>query len=363
MKRGIGLLLVLSFFCAALPGALAARPDARPREGFEYVLQEDGSACLTRYAGTDRALSIPGEIDGYSVRALGEDVFPKGLAITSILIPASIQEIGEGAFRFLDKLVAIGVISANPVYTSTQGILFDKKQKLLHTYPRGRGEVRYGIPTGIEAIAKNAFYQCQYLQGVFVPSSVMAIGEGAFYGCKKMTRIQLSEGIETIGAKAFAGISRLMSLQIPKSVSRIGPGAFLRCESLEELWVDEDNPTYIAFNGALVEKDAKLLHTFLHKKAGPVVRIPGGIKGIYDYAFSDCYVMQDVTVPDSVESIGEEAFARCYNLSSALLPGGDLTIGPGAFLNCARLNMKVIKGSPAHAYAAENGIPFALEGE
>jgi hypothetical protein len=111
-----------------------------------------------------------------------------------------------------------------------------------------------------------------------------------------------------------------------------------------------------------VEKETKLLHTYLHKKAGAVVRIPGGIKAIGDLAFSDCFVMKEVTVPQSVESIGAEAFARCYNLASILLPGSDLLIGPDAFLDSSRLNMKVAEGSDAHRYALENGIPFELNG-
>ncbi len=356
-------MLVLFLFFAVLPGTLAVLPGTSANGEFEYVLRQDGTACLTLYTGTAKALSIPSEIDGHTVKAVGEDAFPKGLAISSILVPGSIREIGEGAFRYLDKLAAIGVINVNPVYASEQGVLFDKKQKLLHTYPRGRGGVLYGIPRGIEAIAKNAFYQCRYLQGVFIPSSVMTIGEGAFYGCKNVTRLLLEDGIKTIGAKAFAGLSQIMSIKIPKSVSNIGPGAFLRCENLEDLRVDGDNPVYTAINGALVEKETKLLHTYLHKKAGAVVRIPGGIKAIGELAFSDCFVMKEVTVPESVESIGTEAFARCYNLTSVDLPRSAMTIWPAAFLDSIRLNMKVTEGSDAHRYAVENGIPFELDGK
>jgi hypothetical protein len=363
MKKGIGMLLVMALFCVALSGSLAEAPETRISGDFEYILRQDGTACLTRYKGTAKALSFPGEIDGHVVKAVGEDAFPKGLAVSSILIPGSIREIGEGAFRFLDKLAAIGVINVNPVYASSQGVLFDKSNKQLHTYPRSRGGALYGIPRGIEAVADNAFYQCQYLQGVFIPSSVLTIGEGAFYGCKKITKLQLSEGIKTVGSKAFAGLSQLMSMKIPKSVSQIGPGAFLRCENLEDLRVDEDNSTYAAINGVLVEKETKLLHTFLQKKAGAVVRIPGGIKAIGDMAFSDCFRMKEVTIPGSVDSIGAEAFARCYNLASVIMPGGTLAIGPDAFLDSIRLNMKVVEGSDAHLYAKEKGISFELDGK
>lgn len=362
MKKGIGLMLVLAFFCVFQPCVLAEAPETHAGGSFEYALREDGTACLTRYSGTARALTIPSEIDGHVVKAVGEDAFPEGLAVSSILIPSSIREIGEGAFRFLDKLAAIGVINVNPVYASEQGVLFDKSRKLLHTYPRSRGGALYGIPRGIAVIAEKAFYQCQYLQGVFVPSSVLTIGDGAFYGCKKVSKLQLADGIKSIGGMAFAGLNQLMSLKIPQSVSYIGPGAFLRCESLEDLRVDEENSTYAAINGTLVNKKTKLLHTCLQKIAGAVVRIPGGIEAIGDLAFSDCFRMKEVTVPESVKSIGAEAFARCYNLSSIALPGGAMVIGPDAFSGSIHLNMKVAEGSDAHQYAADNGIPFELNG-
>ena len=361
MKRGIGLMLVLAVLCAPVMGVHAESPETYASGAYEYVLLEDGAVKITRYTGGARALTIPGNIDGYSVKAVGEDAFPKGLGITSILIPACIRDIGEGAFRFLEKLTTIGVINVNPVYASSQGVLFDKSKKTLHTYPGGRGGSRYLIPTGIAAIAKSAFYQCKYLEGVFIPDSVSIIGDEAFSGCRKLAGLRLPDSIRSIGGKAFAGCVGLTYMEIPASVENIGPGAFLRCENLQDLWVDEKNPAYMSINGALVEKETKLLHTFLQKKAGTVIRVPGGIKAIGPLAFSDCFVMKEVTVPHSVTSIGEEAFACCYNLASIRLPQSVTAIGQNAFLDCIRLNMTVLEGSAAHAYAVENTISFTLD--
>ena len=363
MKRGIGLFLGLAVLCAAVLCAHAEEAKTYAGEPYEYVLLEDGSAKITRYMGDAVSLSIPFELDGHPVFALGEDVFPKGLGVTSILIPASVQQIGEGAFRFLDKLAATEVISGNPVYASSQGVLFDKSQRLLHTYPSSREGARYGVPRGIEAVAKSAFYQCKYLESVYLPAGVSYIGGESFYGCRKLTDIRLPDTIRTIGGKAFAGCAGLTYMGIPASVTSIGPGIFIRCENLEDIWVDENNPAYASINGVLVEKETKLLHTFLQKKASTVVRVPGGIKAIGPLAFSDCYGMKEVTVPSSVESVGEEAFAYCYNMTFIRLPGSVTVIGQNAFLDCIRLNMTVLEGSAAHVYAAENKIPFALDGK
>ena len=40
--------------------------------GFKYVLQSDGTAKITKYKGEERELTIPSEIDGYTVATIGE---------------------------------------------------------------------------------------------------------------------------------------------------------------------------------------------------------------------------------------------------------------------------------------------------
>ena len=363
MKKGICLVLCLAFLCFGHGWAQGKERAAFESGSWRYYLLENGGACLTGYTGNAKALTIPKDIDSHPVKALAADMFPKDLGIVSILLPAGVKTIAAGAFRYLTKLTAIGVVAANPVYASNQGVLFDKTQKLLHTYPRGREGVRYGIPRGIKAIGAQAFFSCQKLEGIFIPPSVLEIGAEAFSGCRKLIGIRLPEGIHHIGTKAFSGCAGLTYMEIPASVLTIGPGMFQRCENLMELWVDEKNPAFTAINGALVEKEAKLLHTFLQKKASTVIRIPGGIKAIGPLAFSDCYFMQEVILPAGVESIGEEAFAYCYNLTSATLTESVSFIGQNAFLDCNRLVVSVPENSAAHQYAVKNGLPFALGGK
>lgn len=42
---------------------------------FEYSINDDGTATITGYNGSDTELTIPSEIDGKTVTGIGEDAF------------------------------------------------------------------------------------------------------------------------------------------------------------------------------------------------------------------------------------------------------------------------------------------------
>ena len=61
--------------------------------------------------------------------------------------------------------------------------------------------------------------------------------------------------------------------------------------------------------------DLNLIHTITEAYAADtdigVVRIPGAVEQIEDYAFQDCPAVEIVIIPDSVEMIGTDAFSGC----------------------------------------------------
>ncbi len=67
-------------------------------EDYCYVLRGDGTAMITDYKGFASKLSIPGELDGYTVTAIGEMAFYDCNSLISITIPDSVTSIGKNAF-------------------------------------------------------------------------------------------------------------------------------------------------------------------------------------------------------------------------------------------------------------------------
>ena len=364
----IALMLVLSFMLSLLPLG-AAEVFAASEGGYTYEVS-DGKATIT---GMDEStavgdISIPPELGGYPVTAIGKEAFYSCDALTSVIIPDGVTEIGEEAFSKCYKLASItlpdsvteigrsafffcssltsitlpeGVTTIgnyvfssciildeievspeNPNYTSADGVLFTKDMKTLIQYPEGKSNSEYAIPDGVTTIGDNAFFSCDFLTSVTIPDSVKTIGDRAFYLCTALLSITIPDSVTVIGKSTFAFCKALTSITISDSVNTIGAMAFCSCKSLTS------------------------------------VTIPHGVATIGYKAFSDCDALISVTIPDSVTTIGDSAFYLCAALRSITIPDSVVNIGEGTFSQCPNLTVKCTEGSYAQEYLERNDISF-----
>ena len=84
--------------------------DAETSVGFTYTVS-DGTATLTGYSGSEKALVLPASIDGYRVTAVADSAFADSF-IESVIISEGIQCIGWFAFNGCVKLRSITVPSS-----------------------------------------------------------------------------------------------------------------------------------------------------------------------------------------------------------------------------------------------------------
>jgi len=89
-------------------------------------------------------------------------------------IPANFMDFEDNAFWECAKLTAFDVASDNPVYSSRDGLLLNKKMTNLILCPRGKsGQVR--IPASVEIIHEEAFKGCDQLECVVIPDEAMGV--------------------------------------------------------------------------------------------------------------------------------------------------------------------------------------------
>ena len=87
----------------ALDTDVSGKPEQPPAEQPEQVAVtftyevKNGTATLTAYTGNATEVTVPAEIDGYAVTALGDNLF-KDSGVTSVTLPASVTSIGWFAF-------------------------------------------------------------------------------------------------------------------------------------------------------------------------------------------------------------------------------------------------------------------------
>ncbi len=249
-----------------------------------YLKLDDGTIEIVDFpAGTTMgSITIPSEIDGKKVTAIGGSAFNDCDSLTSVTLPNSITRIGSGAFAECGSLTSIK------------------------------------IPDSVTTIGENAFFECVNLTSVTLPNSITRIEENTFGDCKSLTSIMIPNSVTAIGKEAFVDCSSLSSVTIPNSVTTIGNDAFEYCSSLISVTIP-DSVTAIgsdAFNGC---------------NSLTSVTLPNSITRIEENAFSACKSLTSITIPASVQEIASGAFSWCENLKQVVLLNPNTQIDQTAF--------------------------------
>ncbi len=326
----------------------------------------NGEATITGYDGElNGDLIIPETLGGYPVTAIGDSAFSYCDGLTSVVIPDSVTSISNLAFVGCKKLTKIIVDDEDKVYSSIDGVLFNKDKTKLLYYPNGKGKsyvipdgvtsigelafalceglTSVSIPDGVISIGHNAFDTCIALTSIEIPKSVTSIGDDAFFDCRELNSVTIPRGVTSIGERAFMLCNELKSISIPNSVTSIGEGAFEACfaltsiaipnsvksignrafcfcERLTEIIVDVDNKNYSSIDGVLFNKDKTELLYYPCGKGESYV-IPNGVISIGKYAFASQHPFASIEIPNSVIRICDSAFDFHWGLETVYYDG------------------------------------------
>jgi hypothetical protein len=324
----------------------------------------NGAITITGFTSpTISAVTIPSTTNGYPVTSIKMWAFEGNWTVSSVSIPASVTNIGEGAFAQCQNLSAITVDSSNPAYTNLNGALFSKSQTTLIQYPGGIAG-SYTIPNSVTNIRAAAFFFCSRLTSVTIPNSVTSIEEEAFYDCTSLNSIVIPNSVTSIGSEAFAGCpltsvtlgtnvttigpnsfencpftsvsiptsvtsigsfafgyGGLTSVMIPTSVTNIGSGAFAQCPSLAAITVETGNPAYSSVNGVVFNQGQTVLIEYPDGQPETFYAISNSVTRIGEEAFWGGTRLNGVTIPNSVTNIGDFAFSGCASLTSIYCQG------------------------------------------
>jgi acetyltransferase-like isoleucine patch superfamily enzyme len=187
--------VVVFLLCAALCAAISAQNAGD--------FKTDGRGTITNYEGWDTVITVPAQIGGTAVTAIGDGAF-KNMGITRLTLPAGIRSIGDEAFRD-NKLTSLTI--PNSVTYIGSGA-FSNNQLASIT-------VGNGVWIGSEAFYSNKLTSLTLPAGIFV-------GERAFYR-NQLTSLTVGNGVY-IDNGAFAS-NQLASLTVGNGVT-IGSSAF-----------------------------------------------------------------------------------------------------------------------------------------
>ena len=328
---------------------------------FEYSLDSEKKATITKYNGNVAALDIPDTIDGYKVVTIGGGVFRnrtelrtvtipdsvmkiEGYAfgecsnLSSIKLPKYITEIGNDAFYNCDELTSIEIPKSLTKGGENSGA-FDNCDKLKEvTFESGTTRIAeylfanctgletITIPEGITSIDMGAFKNCKNLKTINLSQSITTIEWSAFSSCISLKSLTLPDNITKIEGYAFSECSNLSSIKLPKYITEIGNDAFYNCDELTSIEIPKSLTKGGENSGAFDNCDKLKEVTF-----------ESGTTRIAEYLFANCTGLETITVPEGVTSIDYGAFENCKNLKTINLPQSITTIGWDAFSSCTSL--------------------------
>jgi hypothetical protein len=318
-----------------LTGTIDARDFKTMRDAMPALKYVDlSNAIIVAYNGTEGTSNF--ENKTYPANRIPDNAFSKAFCMGKIfleefILPRSINSIGEFSFsgcsylRLIDIPASVNYIGlafeqcsaflhvdkANSNYSSIDGVLFDKNQKILIQCPTSKTG-NYMIPSSVTSIKNFAFESCGKLSSINIPSSLTLIEQAAFRDCNASIVVEENNlnfsGIDGVlfnkeqTTLIYCPGSKTGSYTIPSSVSSIEKFAFYHCTALTNISM----ATSINFIGS--------------------------------GAFNGCSKLTTMTIPSSVIYIGEQAFYSCKGLLDLTIPLSIKSIGFGAFSYCTKLN-------------------------
>lgn len=361
-KRFISILLMICMLLAGFPTQAFAMESANYT--LNYTANGDSTVSITGisvaegFEEADLAVEIPETIDGMTVTKIEGTRWSAfaGYHVTSVSIPASVTEIGAGAFMNCQYLTQVtfaegSAPSFEDAYNSNLNGVFAGCTALTSIeLPAGTTKLGTYMFSGCESLTSvnlseltqiteipfRAFERCA-LSSVELPENISRVAQDAFsanyictglddYGDEIRTYtiqdIVLNEGLIEIGSNAFGG-AVITSLILPNSLTTIGQEAFSGCYQLAEItW--PDNKGFTEING--FDNCTSLPDSIFES-------LPVTVTSIGYQAFSGCR-FSSVSLPGTIETIGERAFAYNYNLKTLTLHEGLQSIGVCAFYSC-----------------------------
>ncbi len=148
------------------------------------------------------------------LESIGSEAFRK-CNLSSVDIPASVTSIRGDAFGQNANLTAINVSADNTMYSSEDGIVFNKDKTVIVLYPNGK-QGEYSIPSSVTSIGDHAFQDRKKLTSIVIPAGVTGIGEYALGECDNLSSITCKALVPpTCGFKVFDSLNKSIPLYVP----------------------------------------------------------------------------------------------------------------------------------------------------
>lgn len=262
--------------------------------GYTFVDLSDGSVMITE-ADVSGDTSIPSELSGKKVTAIGDGAFFQNADITSVVIPDTVESIGIYAFSDCTALESVTVGSKvwrispfafdnTPYFSSLTDEFVTVGDGVLIAY---NGTSRTPVlPDSVRHLG-GAFAGNENIYSLTLGKGVLSISDMALSFCSNLTNIDFGLSLAYVGDQAFSGSERIEALIFPDTLKYLGMQACLNCYAVK----------YVYLGRSLTE--------------------------LGDNAFEYCQALRVAYIPKTLTSLKTSDFTDCMSFTLILYEGSE----------------------------------------
>lgn len=197
-------------------------------------IQLPPSVVRIRDYAFDACIQLSSAILSIGLSIIGAYAFSDCVRLDTIFVPKNVLHIGTAALNCCKLIICD---DENSMFSSENGVLFNKAKTQIICYPQRNERDHYTIPQGITKILAGAFENCSNLSTIKYPCTLNEISEDAFNNCNNLFSFRMyrthpckAEKI-SIQSRAFYLCKSLLSFNVSR-VNYIGSRAFEYCDNL-----------------------------------------------------------------------------------------------------------------------------------
>ncbi len=311
-----------------------------------------------------------------TIEEIGEYAFGCMIKVKEFVIPDSVTKIGRNAFHGCTNLTKVSLPKNLKVIPIS---CFENCALQEITFPNGLEEIEeaaFGC-FYYETASKNLHTE-QNFERIDIPNSVRKIGNAAFASCLKLKHITLPENLDYFGRNVFMDtpwydeqpnnsaiiIGNLFykykgdikgSYTIPKTIKYIAGDAFINKNNLTEIIIPNGvkligTDTFglcESLKNVMLPEDLTIIpkKTFYLCSSLYSIDLPSELEVIEENAFGKCPSLTDISLPKSLKEIGRLAFYNCDSLSKVIIPKSVVSLKTQPFCSCENLTNIFYEGT------------------
>ena len=246
---------------------------------------------------------------------IADHAFESCTEIVTVILPSTLKGIGGGTFRNCTNLEKAD-LSATKIKTLPN---CDTQPYVYGTFQNCTNLSEVLLPSTLESIGEGAFRYTNSLGSIRLPDGIREIGANAFSYSTSLYEIELPKSLRIIDSYAFSNCSQLKSIEFPDSLTYVGidplysSGVYKDTSNWEDgvlyngkylLESECKTESYTVKDGTvLIARDA--FSKYMNSTTS--VSLPEGLLYICDSAFYYAR-LSTVKIPSSVVYIGKNAF-------------------------------------------------------